>query len=128
MNERISGRISLSGEERIEWNRLRSRAAQAVRRAVKDGHLKDLKKDKVPCADCGSRATLYHHDDYSKPLEVIPICGGCNIHRGTNAPTILIDTDIIRCPMCGSSVVLYRVRTDDYLCRRCGTRFKREGK
>jgi ribosomal protein L37AE/L43A len=29
-----------------------------------------------------------------------------------------------QCPKCGSKVVLYRVRTDDYLCRRCGTRFK----
>ncbi len=32
------------------------------------------------------------------------------------------------CPKCGSKVVIYRVRTNDYLCRRCGTRFRKDDK
>lgn len=32
------------------------------------------------------------------------------------------------CPKCRSKVILYRKRTDDYLCRRCGEIFKKEGK
>jgi len=32
------------------------------------------------------------------------------------------------CPQCGSRVILYRKRTDDFLCRRCGHIFKKEDK
>jgi ribosomal protein L37AE/L43A len=31
------------------------------------------------------------------------------------------------CPKCGSKQILYRVRTNDYLCRRCGNTFKKVG-
>lgn len=31
-----------------------------------------------------------------------------------------------QCPKCKSKVILYRKRTDDYLCRRCGEIFKKE--
>lgn len=126
VTNRRRNKIALTGEERLAWSRMRSRAAQSVRRAIKSGRLVDLKKNAVPCIDCGTRATMYDHRDYSKPLEVSPVCGSCNIHRGTNAPTLPLDSSVIRCPKCSSSVILYRKRTDDFLCRRCGKIFKEE--
>lgn len=46
------------------------RAHAAVRRSIKNGTLV-----KQPCAVCGSEDSESHHDDYSKPLEVIWLCG-----------------------------------------------------
>jgi hypothetical protein len=34
------------------------------------------------CQDCGCRAKCYDHRDYSKPLEVEPVCWKCNTKRG----------------------------------------------
>lgn len=34
------------------------------------------------CVDCGGPAILYDHRDYLKPLEVEPVCDGCNKRRG----------------------------------------------
>lgn len=34
------------------------------------------------CVDCGKRAHDYDHRDYSKPLEVEPVCRSCNLKRG----------------------------------------------
>jgi hypothetical protein len=58
-------------------------AWQRVRRAVIKGVLPDLKKQEVMCIDCKvRRATVYDHRDYTKPLEVDPVCASCNILRG----------------------------------------------
>lgn len=47
-----------------------SRARDQVRRAVRNGYLKRL-----PCEVCGKKTGIHgHHDDYSKPLEVIWLC------------------------------------------------------
>jgi hypothetical protein len=63
------------------------RAAQIVCRAVKAGRLTNLRDSNVLCTDCKlRRATNYEHRDYSKPLEVEPICISCNLMRG---PAIL---------------------------------------
>jgi ribosomal protein S27E len=53
-----------------------------VCRAVKKGLLPDLKKLTVKCFDCGSRATVFDHRDYSRFLDVEPVCQSCNIKRG----------------------------------------------
>lgn len=45
------------------------RAHAAVRRAVKTGKLV-----KGGCVDCGMERVHAHHDDYSKPLEVLWLC------------------------------------------------------
>lgn len=37
------------------------------------------------CVDCGSRAQVYDHRDYFKPLEVQPTCRVCNKRRGPGA-------------------------------------------
>ena len=55
-----------------------------VRRAIFFGELRDLKSGKtVRCIDCGKRASMYDHRDYTKPLEVEPVCRGCNKNRGS---------------------------------------------
>jgi hypothetical protein len=44
-------------------------ATDKVRRAIKCGFIK-----KIPCEVCGSLEVQAHHEDYSKPLEVIWLC------------------------------------------------------
>jgi hypothetical protein len=34
------------------------------------------------CVDCGCRAHVHDHRDYTKPLEVDPVCFSCNSIRG----------------------------------------------
>ncbi len=36
---------------------------------------------KCMCLDCGASAKEYHHEDYSKPLDVIPLCYCCHKNR-----------------------------------------------
>ena len=47
----------------------RYKAHNAVNNAVRDGRL--IKK---PCCVCGSLKSHGHHEDYSKPLEVVWVC------------------------------------------------------
>ena len=44
-------------------------ARTAVHNAVRDGRLK-----REPCKVCGSRRVQGHHEDYSKPLDVVWLC------------------------------------------------------
>ena len=83
-----------------EWLRNSEDGKEAVRRGNRSRYLRD--KDKVLtrsktrvywlrgkllsptdciCFDCGVQATEYHHEDYSKPLDVIPLCSFCHIKR-----------------------------------------------
>jgi len=78
--------INMVGPERIAWSKAKARAGYLVRKAVKNGTLVNLKETFVKCVDCGWRATVYEHRDYNKPLDVEPVCAGCNISRGTNSP------------------------------------------
>lgn len=55
-------------------------AHQAVAKARKTGQLPDPKT--LSCADCNVQAIEYDHRDYSKPLEVAPVCRRCNLRRG----------------------------------------------
>ena len=57
-----------------------SPAHKLVNRAVVNGVLPHPKKRR--CADCGKKATCYDHRDYSKPLDVVPLCQSCNLLRG----------------------------------------------
>ena len=56
------------------------RATWAVYRAVKAGKIQSART--LACADCGKPARCYDHRDYEKPLEVEPVCIGCNAKRG----------------------------------------------
>ncbi len=57
-----------------------ARAWRLVSAAVSRGDLKPA-RDHV-CVDCGKQASVYDHRDYSKPLDVQPVCRSCNKLRG----------------------------------------------
>jgi len=56
---------------RVQW---------AVQKALRSGELLPLRHQY--CVDCGAPATEYDHRDYSKPIEVDPVCHRCNKLRG----------------------------------------------
>lgn len=60
--------------------REQSRAIQRVNYAIRRGFLS--RPAEHACADCGAQATDYDHRDYTKPLEVEPVCSACNTRRG----------------------------------------------
>ena len=51
---------------------------------VRSGRLP--KANTLNCFRCGGKASVYDHRDYSKPLEVTPLCRRCNklIGKGLN--------------------------------------------
>lgn len=53
-------------------NRIKLRARDAARRALKRGDLV-----RQPCK-CGEKKVQMHHEDYTKPLEVIWLCVRCH--------------------------------------------------
>lgn len=55
-------------------------AHKAVADAIRTGLLK--RPAEFDCADCSEPAIEYDHRDYSKPLEVAPVCRRCNLRRG----------------------------------------------
>lgn len=63
-----------------KWTSLRRRAQNAVRKAVREGRLPDWRH--LACVDCGRPSIGYEHRDYSKKLDVVPICVSCNYKRG----------------------------------------------
>ena len=54
-------------------------AHKAVEKAVRRGDLPRVST--CDCRDCGIQATEYHHEDYSKPLDVEPLCKKCHTKR-----------------------------------------------
>jgi len=56
------------------------KASALVANAVKSGFLP--KADTQVCVDCGKQARVYDHRDYFLPLNVEPVCYGCNKARG----------------------------------------------
>lgn len=59
----------------------KEKACRLVRDAVLNGNLLPAKL--LSCTDCGKPAVLYDHRDYSKPLDVQPVCKSCNNKRGS---------------------------------------------
>jgi hypothetical protein len=57
-------------------------AHYAVSTAIRYGLLPRL-DGSIACVDCAAPAQEYDHRDYSKPLEVVPVCKSCNRRRGT---------------------------------------------
>lgn len=51
-------------------------ARESVRLAVQSGRL-----TKEPCVKCGAPKTHGHHEDYSKPLDVVWLCKDCHAAR-----------------------------------------------
>jgi hypothetical protein len=63
---------------------LMSAAHCKVHRAIKCGDLDPASH--FDCVDCGGQAEVYDHRDYTKPLDVQPVCRRCNNKRGAGAP------------------------------------------
>lgn len=55
-------------------------AHRAVAKAIAGGAL--LRPRGMACVDCSGLAVEYDHRDYSKPLQVEPVCRRCNLARG----------------------------------------------
>lgn len=71
---------AMTDAERKDWQ-LQWRATQRVCREIKRGTIAKL-DGAVSCLDCGKPAAVYDHRDYNRPLEVEPVCNGCNRERG----------------------------------------------
>lgn len=65
----------------------KTNARREVRNAVRLKIIPAI--DECLCLDCGITAKDYHHEDYQKPLEVIPLCRKCHIARHRNLKTFL---------------------------------------
>lgn len=61
-----------------------SAAHAAAARAQKNGLLP--RPSSLACVDCNRQAECYDHRDYSKPLQVDPVCRSCNVMRGPAIP------------------------------------------
>lgn len=55
----------MSADEKL----IRIKARSDVNHAIRDGKL-----DRMPCVVCGNERSEGHHEDYSKPLDVIWLC------------------------------------------------------
>lgn len=54
----------------------RVRVALKLQWAIQSGKMPPAKE--LTCKACGKPAQDYHHPDYSKPLEVVPLCKSCH--------------------------------------------------
>lgn len=55
----------------------RTKAHYKVTDEIRAGRLQSA--NNFQCRFCNNQAAHYHHDDYSKPLEIIPVCPQCHI-------------------------------------------------
>jgi len=68
-----------------KWKKLNPEKRKAhfeVSYAIKKGYLLPIAQ--CDCVDCGTIAKEYHHEDYSKPLEVVALCVLCHNKRHAN--------------------------------------------
>jgi len=64
-----------SAWQKLQWLRYpeKMRARQKLHTEIRSGRMKRL-----PCIKCGAIKSQAHHEDYSKPLEVIWLCQKCH--------------------------------------------------
>ena len=84
-------RIKASCEITKAWrqaDRRRSKAHNAVARAIKSGELQ-----RCSCEQCGNEKSVAHHDDYDKPLQVRWLCQICHmrLHKGLKNGRYFVD-------------------------------------
>jgi len=63
-------------ERGLEKDPRKSRARRTAQRAVKNGHLR-----RMPCLICDDPNSHAHHEDYSKPLDVVWLCTIHHVER-----------------------------------------------
>lgn len=72
-NHNFTTGYSVSSKKKYQWLKknhpLKKRAREIVKYAIQTGAL-----IKLPCVKCGDLISHAHHEDYSKPLEVIFLC------------------------------------------------------
>ena len=73
------GREAVRRGNRARYYRDREKvyAHVAVKAAIKQGKL--TKVTECTCSHCDKPAQEYHHHDYTKPLDVIPLCKPCHL-------------------------------------------------
>lgn len=54
---------------------------KADARATANRHVRSGKIKKHVCCECGAHEAEMHHEDYSKPLEVIWLCRPCHLEH-----------------------------------------------
>lgn len=81
--QRTTERKRLYNRQYAIENREKRRAHGSVKEAVKVGKLPPI--DTQTCVKCGQQAHHYHHEDYSRRLDVIPLCGSCHQYVHLNA-------------------------------------------
>lgn len=65
---------------RFKRNSMITRMSQKVQKAIAAGRIPPISGQS--CVDCGAKAMIYDHRDYSRPLDVVPVCVRCNALRG----------------------------------------------
>lgn len=68
----------------IRMQRVGALVVVKVQREIRFGRLKPATA--YSCVDCGAPAKVYDHRDYTKPLEVVPLCVRCNVKRPPAGP------------------------------------------
>ena len=67
--ERGKERLNAGKDAWRKRNPAKYKAHNSVNNAIRDGKL-----SKKPCAVCGEEKVHAHHEDYSKPLDVVWLC------------------------------------------------------
>ena len=70
---RADGRTAQYKKKYRENNPEKIKARTAVSNALRDGLL-----EKFPCVTCGETKSEGHHEDYTRPLEVVWMCRSCH--------------------------------------------------
>ena len=73
---------SCNGKKTNLWrknNKKRNRVSWKMQNAIRSGRLP--RANTLSCAVCGEPAEHYHHDNYDKPLDVIPLCRQCHVEH-----------------------------------------------
>lgn len=73
--KRVAARKRVFEADKLRFPK-RYKARNAVHNAVRDGKL-----ERGPCERCGSLRVHGHHEDYSKPLDVMWLCPQCHKAR-----------------------------------------------
>lgn len=64
----------------LQHGREASRAISKVWDEIREGRMQP--PTDFDCVDCGAPASCFDHRDYTKPLQVEPVCAPCNRERG----------------------------------------------